>query len=243
MSEQNPVVLLTRPRPASERFAEALAARIGVAPRVVISPLLGIVPMPDARDDISAGAAIFTSANAVAAARPLGLPAFCVGEATTRAALRAGWQAVCLGENAEALIDALARNPPGTGPLMHLRGRHQRTDIAGRLTARGIACTDRVLYDQRLIPLNSEAQDCLAGPDPVIAPLFSPRTARQFAETAQSLDRVYAVALSPAVADCLKTRALGEVICAARPDTEAMVDAISPLWARLCRVEGNGGAQ
>lgn len=242
MSAQKPVLLLTRPRPAAERFAGLLTQRIGKTARIVLSPLIEIAPLPGAQAPVSASGVIFTSSNAVRIAGAHAIPAYCVGEATTAAACRAGWQASCLGENAAELIAALARSPR-PGPLLHLRGRHLRVDIAAELSARGVECADRVIYDQRLLPFTPEAQGLLAGPAPVIAPLFSPRTARQFADAGQPMRETHAVALSKAVAEPLKTRGFTSVTCAAHPTAGAVLDEISPLWNRLSRVEGDRGAQ
>ena len=243
MYDSKPILLLTRPQTASEQFWQSLPEEVRTRSRLILSPLLEIVPVGKPAPLQPGTAAIFTSANAVACfAAPVaaGAAAYCVGQATRAAAETAGWQAECLGETAEELLSALSGQRPG--PMVHLRGRHIRTDLAGRLAAAGLTCGEQVVYDQRLLPLNKSALMALAGPEPVIVPLFSPRTARQFAETAGDLVNVTAITLSEAVADPLKTRDLAGLSCAARPDAKAMRKAVTEAIERLCRVEGTGGA-
>ena len=173
-TREPPVLLLTRPEADSRRFAARVAALAG-AVRTVISPLLEIAPTgPPAPP---AGVPVFTSAAAVPLAGPgRGLPAWCVGPRTAAAARAAGWAPREGGGDADALVAAiLGSGDPG--PFVHLRGAHARGEVAGRLRAGGRATDDRVVYEQRAVPLSRDAVDVLRGGGPVVAPLFSPRSA------------------------------------------------------------------
>ena len=81
-----PTLLLTRPRADSLRFARLLPGW-----QAVIAPILRIVPVDhDAARLRAAGALLFTSAHAVAAAGPgAGRAALCVGGRTAEAARKA----------------------------------------------------------------------------------------------------------------------------------------------------------
>lgn len=240
------ILLMTRPQAASDRFVAQLPDGLRENLTVIQSPLIRIVPCDGGIETGDAQGMIFTSSNAVAVAADKGagreLPCFCVGEATTRAARAAGWTAECMGETADELIASLSdRKPPL--PLAHLSGVHVRVDLAGALTQRGLPTRAIAVYDQVLDPLDSRALAAVQGDKPVIAPLFSPRTARHFANQIDDPGNVHAVALSTAVAEPLKNRGFCSVTVAQRPNSADMITAIENLAERLSRVEGTGGAQ
>ncbi len=223
-----PRLLLTRPQPGAAQFLDRLspALRDGA----VISPLIEITATGEPVDLSPYAGVIFTSANAVAHA-PLGegRPAYCVGPQTTAAAGKAGWQAQMVGLDAEALIATLAERPQ-LGPLLHLAGRHRRADIAGILSASGQRVETATVYDQTLLPLSTAAQTLLSGPDPVIVPLFSPRSAQHFAREASSTERVIALSISRAAAQALEALPLYAHDVAAEPTGEAMAEAVEKLF-------------
>jgi hypothetical protein len=87
---------------------------------------------------------------------------------------------------AGACADALVARLGGTArpALVHLRGRHQRGDVAERLGPRATIRAAHVVYDQVALPARRGL--CRgAGARPLIVPLFSPRSADLFAEAAQ----------------------------------------------------------
>lgn len=241
-----PTLLMTRPHPAAERFVAGLPAALRVQLTVIHAPLLEIVPLAVAVPDEGLRGVIFTSANGVeAAARagaPTGLPAYCVGEQTAEAARVAGWPPRVTCPDAEHLIAALLRLRP-EAPLLHLRGVHARGDIAGRLTAGGIETRALPVYDQRLLPLTAQARAALAATGPVIVPLFSPRTARQFADIGGGSAPLYLAAISPAAAEAVENMHPAALIVAGHPDAAAMAAAVETLVARASRLEGPGAAQ
>lgn len=238
MPQTLPVLLLTRPQEASVRFAQALEAR-GCRFRAVISPLFSIEfigPLPDA---CAMRGLIFTSANGVAAWRALGgrtdLPAYTVGAATAEAARAAGMTASSADGTADDLVAWLsAMRPPG--PLLHLHGKNARGDVAARLSAAGLACSDAVIYDQPEQPPSAEARAALAGPQPVIAPVFSPRTAKLLAREAVKAPLLVA-AMSEAVAKALASLHKRELMVSPRPESEAMTDVVAGLLDRAKRGE------
>ncbi len=99
----------------------------------------------------------------------------------------------------------------------------------GRLQAAGRQAAGAVVYDQRPCPLTDAARALLDAPAPVLVPLFSPRTAALFAETAPHRAALWVAALSSAVADALGDLPVARRVTAARPDAAAMLAAIASL--------------
>ena len=237
-------LLMTRPRAASERFVAQLPNRIRSKVRIVHSPLLDIRTLAV---DVQTGdmrGLVFTSANAVNAAATLGvdrsLPAYCVGQATTGTAKGAGWNAQMVGATAEELVAALLRIRPES-PLLHLRGEHSRGDVSEHLTEMGLTVHEQPIYQQRLLPLTAEAAEMAAGCDPVVAPIFSPRTARQFADVWTGPAPLWLVAISEATAEPLETLGYERLKVAKRPTPKKMRKAVKKLVKHVMRVEGNLG--
>ena len=239
--ETTPVLIVTRPGAAAQDFARA-AAR-GFAVRVVISPIMGIEPVDPGPLPAPVGALVLSSAHGAERAGqldlPEGLPAFCVGPRTTQVAREAGLAAEEVGPTAEAMVQALsARAVPG--PLLHLRGRHTRGEVAARLTAAGRDCAERVVYDQVAVPLTDVAQAALRGSAPVVLPLFSPRTAVLLSETAEPGAARHVVAISDEVARQAVALGPASLHCADAPDGAAMLRATRGVldWLESREVAG-----
>ncbi len=191
------------------------------------------------------GGLIFTSANGVNAAAALGvdrdLPAWCVGPSTTEAAKTAGWMAQMVGATAEELVAGLLRLRPGS-PLLHLRGEHSRGNIAERLTGSGLTTREQPVYQQHLLPLSDEASLAAEGNQPVIAPLFSPRSARHFAEVWAGTAPLWLAAISDATAEPLNSLAFERLRIANEPTPDQMQKAVKKLVKHAMRVESAPGA-
>lgn len=226
-------LILTRPAAANARFAEQLPESLRSRCAVVQSPLLAIVPVEVDYEVGPEDAVIFTSSAAV----PLVPPgrdrrAFCVGEATTAAAHQAGWHAIFCGETSEALLAFLAAYPL-RARTWHLAGRHTRGQIAERLTSAGLDVARVAVYDQELVSLSDEAQAVLHGNDPVLVPMFSPRTAAHFARNVTTPQALYLLALSPAVAEPLEQLDVQTLEIAESPTAEAMICGLEKLVAQI----------
>lgn len=238
-----PVLLMTRPLEAARRFAASLPADLQARLQVVYSPLIEIRPLPGPADAGDMRGLIFTSANGVAACEaPLSLPAYCVGEATAEAARRKGWKAQACGGTADALVAELLEARP-QGPLLHLRGAHARGDVAARLSAGGVPCREKAVYEQQLLPLTDAAAAALTAQGTVIVPLFSPRTAQHFSKLCPADARPWLLALSPAVAEPLKALNYKDLQICKKPTAQAMAEAVQDAAGRLPWVEGGGEAQ
>ncbi|SFJ26732.1 uroporphyrinogen-III synthase [Jannaschia pohangensis] len=227
-------VLLTRPLADAEALAAQLRAE-GVE-RVVISPLLRIVAFGDL--PALTGGLIFTSVNAVEAFAALGgrrgLPAWVVGPRTAAAAEAAGCEVQGVAPDAATLVLTIPADAP---PLTHLRGDVQRGDLAADLTARGLKAVSQVIYRAEAQALSPDAVEVIAA-GPVLAPLYSPRSAALLFEAVPGdrYDRILAICLSRAVADACPVPPLA---VSDRPDGPAMMQTIrNNLHPRA--VEGPG---
>ncbi len=230
-----PVLILTRPAPNAYAFLDMIAPVLLARVTVLISPLLRISGTGTPVDMQGIDGVIFTSANGPAfAPEGGGRTAFCVGAKTTQAAEAKGWRAQMLGQTADELIEAVINKRP-KGPLLHISGQHQRGDIARRLSDAGIKTTAVNVYDQTLLPLTPQAKSALTGGKPCIAPLFSPRTATQFARECDDLRHVIVIALSPAVADALGDKHPQQLLIADEPTANSMRLVLETVvdWDRL----------
>lgn len=234
------MVLLTRPQAQSARFAEDLrAAAPGMA--IVISPLLEARLLTPALTGGPWSSVILTSETGALAAGRLKaqLPdtAFCVGRKTGEAARLAGFSPITSDGDAEALLALILLHPKA--PLLHLRGREARGDLARRLSASGWPTEELVVYAQDPRPLTSEAVALLQGAAPVIAPLFSPRSAEILASECRRVAAtapMTVIAMSAAVARSADIRQAAMQIVA-HPDGTNMRDAVLTHWSQASALE------
>jgi uroporphyrinogen-III synthase len=230
-------LLLTRPRPQSARFARQVRSGLDLPPHVTIAPLIKPVFLHPTLPTASFQAVIFTSETGVAAsASYTSLPkrAYCVGDQTARAARRAGFAAQSSAGDAEALLRMLMQGPPH-GPLLHICGVDTRGDISERLNFAGVETHVAIAYQQVATALTPAAVRLLSGGDPVVIPLFSPRTAQLFAAAAEPTATVplYITAFSAAVAQALGGLRIAGLEIAPQPTAEAMITAIRRIADRL----------
>lgn len=233
-----PVVLLTRPAAQSARFAQSLRARLkGV--RIVTSALIAPVFMePILPDERFAGVILTSETGAEAAGRwKARLPdlAFCVGDRTGLVAQQAGFATVSAKGDAMALVNLILSQP--RSPLLHMRGREVRSDLVGLLAAQGIVAQEVVVYAQEAQPLTTEAEVLLSSSQPVLTPLFSPRSAQILMAEYRRIGGkppVVVIAMSAAVAEAVAEAAAGLGFAPARvarhPDGESMLEAVVAAW-------------
>ncbi|GLO72245.1 uroporphyrinogen III methyltransferase [Phaeobacter inhibens] len=241
-------LLMTRPRVVAERFVEDLPSSTRATLQVIYAPLIRTTPLNPPSDPsergLFSGDAIFSSANGVrySTAPVAGQNAYCVGQRTTQAAAAKGWRAICCGLDADALVQTLTDVPPAA-PLTHLRGVHSRGDIVERLRLVGINCREHVIYDQILLPYDSEVRIAMDAQASLIVPLFSPRTAQQFVKLAPYCAELHLIAFSKAVADPLKGLKCKDLQICKSPTATAMRTLVRDAAASLARVEGGPSAQ
>jgi uroporphyrinogen-III synthase len=203
---------------------------------VAVIPLMEISPLVSDLDLSGVSALIFTSAAGIEVYAGLTddrtLPAWCVGDRTAEAARDIGLQATSAGGDAAALVALMAEARP-EGRLLHLHGAHTRGDVAERLVEAGLRAEACALYDQLSVPPGTALAGVLAHDGPIIAPLFSPRSARLFAEAVgPDAPRLQPVALSAAVRDALPDPLARRTPIADGPDAPAMIRAMAALISR-----------
>ncbi|MCG3268516.1 uroporphyrinogen-III synthase [Yoonia sp. I 8.24] len=220
-----PTLILTRPAPIAQVFADQLRHRFGDQVRVITSPLIEIVPVPITEDLSEITGVIFTSAQAVdAPALPRGLTAWCVGPKTTERAKSAGFATITGPGDAAGLAQMIVHAAP-CGRLAHIRGRHVQENVARQLNESGIPCADIIAYDQRPLTLSGEAKNALKGKLPVVLPLFSARTATILKEQGPFSAPLHVVVMSEQIKRAVGRMNAQTTGIAAQPSGNAMVDA------------------
>jgi uroporphyrinogen-III synthase len=234
--------LITRPLEDAKPLADLLQAR-GVD--CVVEPLLEIVPKPDAAIDLDGvQALLFTSANGVRAfaahSTRRDLKVLTVGEGSAEAARAAGFSDVtAAGGDVDALAAlAIAKLDPQAGALFHGAASALAGDLQGKLEAAGFALRRTVLYEAKTATAFSPETRmnlALGGIDMVL--LFSPRTARTFAELWRnaerpSLHKTTALCLSAAVAREVAELDWQRSATATNPDQDAMLALVEAEIAR-----------
>ena len=237
-----PVLIVTRPASQGAAFARDVQAQWRGPLRVICSPLITIKRIPvDADLDLVTGL-VFTSVNGVAAIEdltlPSGLTAWCVGPKTAMRAKRAGFVPIVGPGDAAGLVHLIAKQDP-TGTLAHIRGRYSRSAISHELGAIGIHCLDVVAYDQPSCPLTADAEKAVKGKDPVLFPLFSPRTGTILSEHGPFVAETHVVAISEAAREAVAFSAT-TVKTAGQPNETAMITATLHTLTALTQGRGLG---
>ncbi len=217
-----PTLLLTRPEAQSTRFLADCERRLGRRIPTVISPVMEIIPVGEPPDLNGFATIVATSGNAVRQLGDIleGCSVLTVGEATAALARGLGARAQALGETAEAFLE---RAEEVAFPAIVFRGRHARCNLADRLSVAGAPAVDAVLYDQVPRPLSRAALALLACSSPVVAPVFSPRSAELLSRYAAAAP-VAVLAISEAARVAWKGDA--EFRVAERPTAESMCDLV-----------------
>lgn len=233
-----PTILLTRPAEQSARFTAQLVTAFGPL-SIIQSPLLAPMFLPPPSGMPPCTAVILTSETGAEAARRssasgVSLPkqAFCVGDATAKAATKAGFQALSAKGDAADLAQ-LIRQHESKGPLLYLRGEDVSIDLAETLTNGGLVTYSCVVYCQEAQPLTPAATHLLSRSGPVILPIFSPRSAQLLAAALPkaAVAPLWVAALSPNVAKAAAALNPARLQIADHPDAPAMLRAVAALLA------------
>ena len=231
-------VLITRPEQDAREFAEELKKR---GHESIIAPLLvtRFIEQP-ALDLKGVQGLLATSANGVRAFAKSNterhLPLYAVGPQTAATARELGFKKIEQADgDAVALSNALPRwTKPELGVLLHIAGEDAKGKLKDMLSPKGFTVRMQILY-------GIDAADSL--PAPAVAALaenrldavtlFSPRSASTFAtliakaRLEEACTRVIAVSISKAASDALGDLHFVMRRVAAKPNQDAMLDAIS----------------
>jgi uroporphyrinogen-III synthase len=210
-----------------------------------VSPLIEpefVTQPPDLRGIKGVVFTARTAVEAFAALCPAArLPAYAVGDATADAARHAGLCVVSAGGDADALVRRILADGV-QGPLLHLRGEHARGSVAQRLSGAGCPTREAVLYHQKAQPFTPEARALLDGHEPVLVPLFSPRTATIFSRQHRGQAPLFIAAMSPQVAEAVMVPCW-RLVVAEHPSMTAMVSALDELLDAARDLEDRRSAQ
>ena len=180
-----PVLLMTRTAFQSQAFVDELGQIMGRAPDALTAPVLRleIVPMPEPHPDVTA--LIFTSANGVRAYvaqhSAEGRVGYCVGSTTGQLAEERGFVVHDAAGDGRDLLEMVAGNAVPGDRFLHISGERTAVDLVQELSAQGIAVDRCVAYRQVPIALSGVAQNLIETTS-VVAPIFSPDSARIFGE-------------------------------------------------------------
>lgn len=255
MAPARKLILVTRPIEEAGRTRAALEAK---GFDVLVDPLLAIEPVSDPRaalGDLDAVTGLlFTSVNGVRAfaeASPRrDLPVYAVGPTTAEAARTQGFAKVETAEGDSAALArlVLAKRLPDQGELLHPAGETVAGDLAGRLQAEGYAVRRVALYRANPASSLGEAtRDTLAQGQLNAALFFSPRTARTFVRLARTAGlagqcrAVWAICLSPAVAQAAEELDWAGIAVVTRPEEGDAVEAMIASLGRPERTEAKSG--
>lgn len=189
------------------------------------TPLLRIERLDVVAPDLEGVAALaFTSVNGVEAFAALtdrrDRPAFAVGDRTAEAARAAGFGPVRSAGGALEDLAALLR-AEAKGAVLVPGAQEPAGDIAALLAGSTV--------EARLLPVYAAVETGATSPEPFDAVLVhSPRASRALAATLtpeQARGRL-AVAISEAAAEPLTGLPFGEIRVAARPDENAVIEAL-----------------
>jgi uroporphyrinogen-III synthase len=237
-------VLVTRPLDDARLTALELA-RLGH--EALIAPLFTVrfAATPELLPD-DAQALLATSANAVRAlsrgSNCRDVPLFAVGPHTAAMARSAGFREVidAAGDSAALANEVRGRLSPVGGSLLIVAGKHASPNLEIALEGAGFnvhVCTTYEAIAASALP--ASACESLASGSLDAALLFSPRSARVFAERvyqaglADTCARLLACCISDSVAMALEGLKFRDVRIAARPDHEHLLALLEPglPWA------------
>ena len=169
---------------------------------------------------------LFTSAyapEALPAEVGAGIEAACVGARTEAAARAQGFTVTWTGDaGGDALARALLEARPGLRRVLHLCGRDRREELRRHLEDAGVAVESVSVYAADADPAFDAA--VRAAPEPACVVVGSPRALDALVEA--GIHPQVVVAPGATTADAAMALQETRVVVAARPDPEALVEAV-----------------
>lgn len=233
-----PLVLMTRPQPEADRFAEALAE---MGYDTLIEPLYRIVPSPSPWPDESPAALVATSPKAFFSQVPpdwAEIPVFVMGETSAAKAARCGCHNIISAAGDFSRLVKMVRKEVTSGKkILYLRGEATRHDLQKELP--GLQVVERIVYrSEKVATFPPRAREAIANGRVAIVPLFSPRAAVDFSMflrqegLEREAERICLLCLSPAVLDSARHLVWKRAEVAKTPDSAAML-AVMQEWTGL----------
>jgi len=233
------LILITRPLEEAKAFAKPLQ---GAGYETMIEPMLTIEPVAHQAHTLKGfGAVIFTSAHGVQfwkMAAGNGIKAYCVGEATARAAANRGYEVINADGNAASLIEILKRNRPGTR-LLYIRGQHGAYPVTDDLKAAGFDIEEIIVYNAFLTEfLNPICLEALKKGQIEAVTFFSKRTAENFTRLMEknglleALKGLKALSISQSVLESVRSYEWAGAYAAQESNTQGMLRLIKDVCLR-----------
>ena len=220
-------LLLCRSEKKSLEFQRAVQERLNRKVRTVISPAFEIEFLEIASVSKMMDHLVFTSTNGVIGAKRNGLTSashvYCVGNATASEAIRQGYRTKSANGDVNDLADLILSDRP-KGSMAHVSGEHVAGDLVSLLKDKGTMIERMIAYRQKMLRPNQEFLVSLAGNEPKVLPLFSPRST-QILRGEIIGENTYIIAMSASVAESLDGRCKFDVTVAAGPNFQSMLDA------------------
>lgn len=248
--------LVTRPGEDGEALAKALE-EIGIASER--EPLMSVkILKGDDVDLDGVQAVLLTSANGVRALAERSprrdVPVFAVGDATAKTARGHSFKQVHSATGDVVALAGLVAEllEPERGPLVHVAGTEVAGDLAGELTKAGFQCRREVIYETAPArALSAAAIAKLKNGEIDTVLLFSPRSGVIFCELVRKARLLRAcreitiAGLSRAVADAVDEVKWKDVVIAAAPNQDALIERVAELAgsdADVTKPTGSGEA-
>ena len=225
-------ILVTRPQPQADKTADKLVA---MGHEVVIEPQLVFNAMAVPADTVRGLAAlIVTSSRAIEALGHAGLladlasvPIFCVGQASGRAAVAAGFRQVKIagGDVGSLLRSVVAAKPEGR--VLYAAGVERSGNLVGELENYGILSDLQEVYRMVAVKgFSSQVHTYISGGKIDCALFYSPRSLKVFLQNchlekvADFLNSMKVLCISERVASLAKP--FSQVSIAEAPTEEAL---------------------
>jgi uroporphyrinogen-III synthase len=232
-----PPVIVTRAEPGA---SETMARLAGMSFTAIPSPMLELKALEAPMPDLSGiGNLVFTSANgvrffvdAVGGLTDLvaHLTAWCVGPATTDAARAAGFQKIERGDGNSDDLAALILSSEGPKEgFVHVANTAAAGNLVAQLSAAGRDARFLALYET--VPasrLNPEARQALRSGATSVVLVHSAKAANAFAALTAGwpMEATIFVTISEAAAAPLRSLNARAVIFAAKPNEDALMEAL-----------------
>ena len=236
-------VLVTRPQPAADEFADKLRHQ---GYKAYVAPMMEYVGVETSLTDlVFFQAIIFTSTQAVEVFARLSpersLPVLAVGDTTAAAAVKAGFTQVRSAKGNSKDVAALIKTEAVKShikKILHLCSADTPDDIAAAVAAAGVEVVNRPIYKAQMV--DSIPDDVITamqkgGIDVVL--LFSARTAENFVRLLEQrglrdiTPKMVAVCISEPVAHALRQQTWRGLHVARQPKMEAVMQALKDYTA------------
>jgi len=242
---QRPKLLLTQSAPHAHGTVEALA---GIGVSYLVEPMLVTRDLPIDRDEAAdAAALVFTSANGVEAFLRQGrigdnVRLYAVGPQTAACLAQRGYRDAVVGEgDADSLLRLIFSTwRPTDGKIVHVSGKHVKSDIALELRSWGYKASRTISYVADQVEDVSETTlDAFRSGSLLGVVFVSRRAAKAFCAIAEVQDVLghkpcrFAFCLSEYIAGGIDERLFSDILWSVRPTREALVHRIETCLADL----------